>query len=285
MSLDLKLVESFVTVAETLNFSTAAERSNTVQSAISAHIRQLESQVNRPLVERGRGKRVALTKEGMAFLVQARRLLAFADEIARSPGRAVDTPPLRLGTSVTFALSVVPEALAAFSEKKGAAPVTVRTARSHDLLELLDNDEIDVAMVYDRGMHPARRWTIETELSWVATETRAKTIRGALPLAFLEDARDLRRHAFSALDQSGQVNTSLTTHHDPIGMRAVVAAGLAVTVLPGVAIATPLLDVGRQLGLPKLATLPVSVYAAPGPAEEQKKALSNCLRSALEDRR
>ncbi|WP_136658354.1 LysR family transcriptional regulator [Nitratireductor sp. XY-223] len=285
MSLDLKLVESFVTVAETLNFSVAAERSNTVQSAISAHIRQLEIQVNRPLVERGRGKRVALTKEGTAFLVQARRLLAFADEIALSPGRAVDTPPLRLGTSVTFALSVVPGALAAFSKEDGAAPVTVRTARSHQLMELLDNDEIDVAMVYDQGVHAARRWTIETELSWVATENLAKTIGGVLPLAFLEDARDLRRHAFAALDQSGKFNTSLTTHHDPIGMRAVVTAGLAVTVLPGIAVVTPLFDVGRQFGLPQLATLPISIYAAPGNAEERKKALSDCLRSALESRR
>ena len=203
----------------------------------------------------------------------------------RSPVSVGDTPPLRLGTNITFALSVIPGALAAYSREEGAAPVTVRTARSHVLLGLLNNDEIDVAMVYDQGMHSARRWTTEIALSWVATETLAETVRGTLPLAFLEDARDLRRHAFFALDQSGKYDTSLMTHHDPIGMRAVVAAGQAITILPTIAVVTPLTDVGRQLDLPKLATLPVSIYATPGTTEKQKKALCDCLRSALEDRR
>jgi DNA-binding transcriptional LysR family regulator len=284
MTLDLKLVESFVAVAETLSFSVAAERLNTVQSAISTHITQLERQVRRPLVERGRGKAVALTPEGAGFLVQARRLLALADDIVRSPSGAGDARPLRLGTSVTFALSVAPRALAAFALEAETAPVTVRTARSHELMNLLGDGEIDVALIYDQGAHPARRLTVETGLSWTASKGFSLPVREPLKLAFLDDARDLRRHAFAALDQSGAFRTSLITHPDPVGLRAVVLAGQAVTVLPAIAIAAPLLDVGDRLDLPKPGALPVSVYASTRSRKDQIDAFIRCLGSVLEKR-
>ena len=144
MSFDLKHVQSFVAVAETLSFSVAAAQLNTVQSAISAHIKTLEVQLNRTLLDRGRGRGAAQTAEGAAFLVQARRLLALAEEMARDPGAAQGAAPLRLGTTVTFAQSVVPPALKAFAAGKHATPVTVRTARSHHLMDLLENGEIDL---------------------------------------------------------------------------------------------------------------------------------------------
>lgn len=74
MSLDLRHIESFVAVADTRSFSSAAERTGTVQSAVSAHIRLLEQRLSRKLVERGRGKPVSLTHDGNAFLIKARRL-------------------------------------------------------------------------------------------------------------------------------------------------------------------------------------------------------------------
>lgn len=283
MALDLRFVESFVAVAEARSFSIAAERLNTVQSAISTRIKQLERQVDRPLVKRGRGKPVTLTPEGAAFLVQARRLLALADEIARSPDSAADPAPLRLGTSVTFALSVVPNALSAFASTTYGTRATVRTARSHALMDLLDDGQIDIALVFDQGAHPRRHWTIETELSWAGGEAFSRTTKGIVPLAFLEDARDLRRHAFAAIDRRGGFDTSLTTHPDPIGMRAVVTAGLAATVLPGVAIVPPLIDVGKRLGLPQLGTAPVSAYASKGASKDRIADLSRCLRGALTD--
>ena len=64
---DLNALESFVVAAETKNFSIAAERRNTVQSAISAHIRKLEDELGKALFERGRGKTMQLTPEGRSM--------------------------------------------------------------------------------------------------------------------------------------------------------------------------------------------------------------------------
>ncbi|WP_425091680.1 LysR family transcriptional regulator [Tropicimonas sp. S265A] len=282
MPFDLKHIESFIAVAEARNFSVAAARTNTVQSAISAHIKQLEHQVGRALVTRGRGQPVALTPDGIAFLAQARRLLALAEEMARHPGAGDGAPPLRLGTTVTFALSVVPPALSACAQAPDTSRVTVRTARSHALLDLLETDRIDLAFLFDQGPHPMRVATTQTELVWVACANVAPPVDGPLPLAFLEDARDLRRHAFAALDSHGAVATSLQTHPDPVGLRAVLAGGLAVSVLPCMAVVAPLADVGARLGLPPLGQVSVSVYARRGHRHSAATHLGRALIAATQ---
>ncbi len=254
MSFDLKHLESFVAVAETHSFSGAAQRLHTVQSAVSTHLKELEHKVGRRLVERGRGRPVSLTLEGSAFLVQARRLLMLADEMVRHS--SVEEPTLRLGTTVTFALSTVAKAL---TNLPGSTKV--HTARSHDLIAMLECNQVDAVLVFDQGPHPLRCATVETTLAWVGARSFQKDDQGRLPLAFMEDARDLRRHAFAALDKNGGFEPVVTIHPDPIGLRAVVLAGHAACLLPKPAITPPLEDVTRRLSLPELRSLPVSVYS------------------------
>lgn len=261
MSFDLRLLESFVAVAETRSFSVAAQRTNTVQSAISAHIKQLEQTTGRILVERGRGKPVSLTHEGTAFLVQARRLLLLADQILHGSHTAPEPKPLRIGTTITFALSVVPQALLTFAREPDAPSVLVKTARSHELMPLLDTEQIDLALVFDQGPHPLRVRTFETSLVWVASEVFTWPDGMPLPLAFLDDARDLRRHAFNALDAMPSVQASLTTCPDPIGLRSLLLAGLAVSIQPETSVTPPLGNVGAKLALPHLKSMQVSIYS------------------------
>ncbi|MEO1536222.1 MAG: LysR family transcriptional regulator [Pseudomonadota bacterium] len=281
MPFDLRLLESFVAVAETRSFSKAAQRTNTVQSAVSMHIKLLEQHVNQALVLRGRGMPVSLTNEGAAFLVQARRLLLLADEIIHGAGEFPKAAPIRLGTTITFALSVVPKALRMFAAQSGADPVTVKTARSHDLMALLETGQIDLALVFDQGTHPMRQKVIETPLAWVATESFAWSRSKTLRVAFLDDARDLRRHAFSALDAAAAGKTSLTTCPDPIGLRSLLLAGLAVSVLPEAAITPELSDVGPRLGLPVLDAKQVCIYSRTDSSEAKIERLAHALISVI----
>jgi DNA-binding transcriptional LysR family regulator len=76
--LDLRLLRSFVAVAEELHFTRAANRVHVAQQALSRDIRRLESQIGVPLFARST-RRVNLTADGERLLAHARSLLALND--------------------------------------------------------------------------------------------------------------------------------------------------------------------------------------------------------------
>src|SRR3954462_7899448 len=78
MQLELRHLRYFVAVAEELNFSRAAERLHVAQPALSAQIRQLETQLGCELFARTTRK-VELTPTGRLLLEDARRIVADAD--------------------------------------------------------------------------------------------------------------------------------------------------------------------------------------------------------------
>jgi DNA-binding transcriptional LysR family regulator len=73
--MELRQLEYFVAVAETANFTRAAERVHISQSGVSAQVRALEQELGQPLFDRS-GKTVRLTDAGAAVLPHARAALA-----------------------------------------------------------------------------------------------------------------------------------------------------------------------------------------------------------------
>lgn len=63
---ELRHLRYFVTVAEELNFTRAAEKLNTVQLSLSQQIKNLEREVDAQLLERN-NRKVELTEAGQAF--------------------------------------------------------------------------------------------------------------------------------------------------------------------------------------------------------------------------
>ena len=87
--LDSDLLRTFVAVAETGNFTKAAERAGRTQSAVSMQMKKLEETVGGTLFERG-SRGVALTRRGGELIVNARRIVSLLDETAA----AMTAPPL-----------------------------------------------------------------------------------------------------------------------------------------------------------------------------------------------
>lgn len=100
--MDFAFYRNFITVVETGSISTAAQKLDIVQPALSAQIKTLEKAYGVQLLKMQRGKRhIELTEAGEAFLQQARSLCAAEDKLTLTmqsfSQRAVGT--LRFGVS------------------------------------------------------------------------------------------------------------------------------------------------------------------------------------------
>jgi DNA-binding transcriptional LysR family regulator len=84
---ELRQLRYFVTLAEELHFGRAAAREHIVQSALSQQMQRLERQLGVRLIERSTHY-VHLTAAGMAFLVEARQILAHVERAAAVARRA-----------------------------------------------------------------------------------------------------------------------------------------------------------------------------------------------------
>ena len=99
-SLEFRLLKYIVAVAETSNFTRAAERLFLAQPSLSKQIRDLEEEIGFPIFDRSR-EGVRITLAGEMVLAYAKETLRAREELLEM-ARAVhlgEVPPLRLGFS------------------------------------------------------------------------------------------------------------------------------------------------------------------------------------------
>jgi DNA-binding transcriptional LysR family regulator len=99
-SLEFRLLKYIVAVAETSNFTRAAERLFLAQPSLSRQIRDLEEEIKFPIFDRSRDG-VRITPAGEMVLAYAKETLRAREELV-TMARAVhlgEVPPLRLGFS------------------------------------------------------------------------------------------------------------------------------------------------------------------------------------------
>lgn len=99
-SLTFRLLQYVKAVAETLNFTRAAQRMYVSQPSLSQQVRDLEDQLKFPIFERG-GAGIRITDAGRLLIAYADTALQERDEIV-AMARAIhlgQVPPLRLGFS------------------------------------------------------------------------------------------------------------------------------------------------------------------------------------------
>ncbi|MCL6648154.1 MAG: LysR family transcriptional regulator [Chloroflexi bacterium] len=145
--IDLGQLEAFLQVAEHSSFSRAAEALFLTQPTISARIHALERELGELLFERS-SRSVRLTEAGQTFLPYAKRAL----EVYREGRTALDSlrqaqgGRLRLGASRVFGTYLLPDILHVFKQRHPGVSLSVRTARSAQMLELLLAGEIDLGL-------------------------------------------------------------------------------------------------------------------------------------------
>ncbi|GGK95162.1 LysR family transcriptional regulator [Sphaerisporangium melleum] len=146
--MELQQLRYVVAVAETSNFTRAAERHRVVQSALSHQIAALERELGARLFERT-SRRVRLTPAGEAFLPAARECLEAADraraDVAATGGEIRGR--LAVGAIPTVTAVNLPIALRDYSRRHPRVHISLTSAGSEDLIEQVRRGGIDVAFL------------------------------------------------------------------------------------------------------------------------------------------
>jgi DNA-binding transcriptional LysR family regulator len=146
--MELQQLRYVVAVAETNNFTRAAERCLVVQSALSHQIASLERELGARLFERT-SRQVRLTPAGTAFLPAARQCLDAAERAAAEAAAAVGQVRGRLAVGLipTVAAIDIPGVLREFRRQYPHVRISLRVGASDDLVEQVKQGAIDVAFL------------------------------------------------------------------------------------------------------------------------------------------
>lgn len=243
--MELQQLRYVLAVAETRNFTRAAQQCFVVQSALSHQIARLERELGARLFDRT-SRRVRLTPAGEAFLPAARQALDAADR-ARAEVAAVSGEirgRLAIGTIPTVTAVDLPAALKDFHVRHPQVRITLRVGGSEPLTEQVRQGTMDIAFL---GLpRSARPKGVESRV--VARGELVAVVTPDHPLA-TETQVDLRRlanevfvdfsagtagraqsdEAFAAAGVAREVAFEVTT---PELLVRLVRLGLAVGMLP-----------------------------------------------------
>lgn len=193
MIIDFRL-NVFITVARFLSFTKAAAILNISQPAVSKHIKELETDLGEALFNR-QGSRISLTDRARAIVPLVENILdgyqALNDVIDRDQNRFEGV--LNIGASTTIAQYVLPEILAKFSKEYPSIKLSVRSANSDEVIDMLLTKEVEVALIEGDSSSRVVHYSplADDEIVLVSTK-KSKTTLGAddlerLPLLIREE--------------------------------------------------------------------------------------------------
>jgi DNA-binding transcriptional LysR family regulator len=267
LGLDNSLLRSLIAVVDTGSFVGGARIVHRTPSAISMQMKKLEAQIGQPVFAH-QGRSVVLTSGGEALLTYARRVLGIAEEAMMRFNCLSDRRAVRLGMTDEYALAFLPSILASFVTAHPWVEVNVTCRASNVLSRMLDDGELDVALVTtgstgragppDTAIHSDR-------LAWAGLVHGTAHLNRPLPIAVGPPTCVWRKSAVDALDAAGiSYHIACTSEHFA-GQLAPVFAGLAVAPLPLAALHGGLAPFGPEHGLPSVGyydiTLRRSLYA------------------------
>jgi DNA-binding transcriptional LysR family regulator len=228
------------------SFSTAADRLGYTQSAVSRQIALMEQAAGRTLFER-HARGVQPTAAGRVVLRHAEAVLGELDTArqdlhdldARPPGR------LRVGAFSTAMAALVPRAIAALAEQEPHTQVPLREGMSPRLLTAVARGRLDLAVV-TRPQHTPEGVELipllDDPLLIAVPQDHALAGDSSVTIAMLRNERWITAStepgstllgAWS--DASWQPDIAFIAR-DWVAKLGLVAAGLGITVVPGLAV-------------------------------------------------
>jgi len=148
MTLQLAHLVALQAVARHGSFSRAARELRLTQPAVSMQVRQLERVLGLPLLERV-GKRAYTTKAGEVLLTHAGRALRELENGVQlvQQLRGIVAGRIRLGTSASISIYLLPSALHRFRARYPQTELVVVTGNAPEIARAVVANELDVGII------------------------------------------------------------------------------------------------------------------------------------------
>ena len=280
--LDIDQLRTFIAIAETGSFTKAADVVNKTQSAVSMQMKRLEERLERPIFARD-GRASKLTEDGARLLDYARRIVKLNVETIAAFSDAELSGRVRLGVPDDYADRYLPEIMARFSRAYPSVELTVICEPSVDLLERIDVNELDLAIITNCESKRASEIFRRERLLWVTSNRHSTHMEQPVPLALGRPTCTWRRIAIEQLESIGHPYRLLYSSSNAGAVAAAVLAGLAVSVLPESGLRTGMRVLNAAEGFPELPSCRIGLVRNAHDSSALADALAGHIVSSLDN--
>lgn len=260
--LDIVRLRILAAIAAHGSVTKAAQHLNYSQPAVSHHLARLEAETGARLVQRiGRG--IRLTPEGEQLARRATEIVGRVDTAAAELSAMVDlrTGRVRVAGFQSALAALMPHAAATLRRDHPGIELHLADAHPQVALDLLRAGQIDAALIFrydDTTPDDIRATHLFDDPMHLLSLEPGQTLRDHRDSAWIAGCEHCRREFVDACDKAGFTPHIAYTSDDVIVEQALVAAGMGVTTMPGLALrthrapgiqATPLPDFRRRVYL------------------------------------
>lgn len=255
VTVQLHQLRYVVALAEEGQFVKAAARLRVAQPSISAAVRALEVELGATLFDRSRHGALP-TAAGEVFVPWARQVLADCDAGAAAVAAlaGLQRGRVTLGATPSLTTTVLPSVVAGFRRAHPGVDLVVEEAGSGDLVGLLENSLVDVALVVlpVAGSWLETRYLGEEELVLAVpldhdlaerSQVRIEDLAD-VPLVMFRSGYDLREATLAACRRAGFQPTFAIEGLEMDGVLAMAGAGVGAAVVPASVVAADAALVG-----------------------------------------
>ncbi len=260
----LKHLRYIVALAQHGHFGRAAEACAISQPALSVQVKELEAILGAALVERS-PRQTRLTALGEALTERAREILRAVDDLEdlARVARGLLNGHLRIGVIPTVAPYLLPELIHDLGQQHLALDIRPREAVTGTLIRDLNDGRLDLAIIAVPIAEPALHEEPLFDEKFLLVRPRADRDKPVpngenlrqMRLLLLEEGHCFRDQALSFCNLSRQKPRDLMEGSSLTTLVQMVGAGIGVTLLPEMAVATETLS----------ADVSIAALPAPGP--------------------
>ncbi|MCM2502370.1 LysR family transcriptional regulator [Aureimonas altamirensis] len=188
--MDIRLLQSFVTLAEELNFVRAAARLGLSQPALSQQIARLEALLGVEVVDRTR-RQVALTFAGQTLVPEAEELIRRWNVTSALARRAAGGlhGAIRMGFVDAAAFRTLPDLMSAYTARYPDVLMNLHSMVSHRQVDELRAGRIDIALMRPWQGQEDFETLLLSEERYVVALGAGHRLAGKAAIA-IEDLRD-----------------------------------------------------------------------------------------------